>query len=135
MRSLLATADAVTVTIANQGPAPTADPFWVDAYIDPLPPPTHVNQTWDHLSDQGLVWGITTTLQAGEVLTLTVGGPFFRAYLSSISWPLPASTPVYAQVDSASAGSGHGAVLESHEIVGAAYNNISQQVIAAAADW
>jgi hypothetical protein len=42
-----------------------------------------------------------------------------------ISWPLPAGTLMYAQVDSANVGTTYGAVLESHEITGGTYNNIS----------
>jgi len=42
----------------------------------PQPPPTRVNQTWDQLGDEGLVWGVTAAalpLAPGEAITLTVG--------------------------------------------------------------
>jgi hypothetical protein len=123
-----ATTSTVTVTIANQGHGLATDDFWVDLYIDPNPPPTHVNQTWSMLSDQGLVWGVTADLQPGDILTLTVGGAYYYAPLSSVMWPVPPGTPVYVQVDSAGQGEwteSYGGVLENHEIIGAPYNNIS----------
>ncbi len=126
---LIATNNNVQVVIKNQGDAPIVGVFWVEAYIDPHPVPTGVNQTWDQLCSQGLVWGITSaalpSLVAGGTLTLTVGDAYYRENLSEISWPLPVGTPVYAQVDSADIRTTYGAVLEKHEIVGAAYNNIT----------
>jgi len=37
---------------------------------------------------------------------------------------IPAGTPIYVQVDAANANMTYGAVLEMHEIMGVAYNNI-----------
>ena len=128
--SLTATEDLFAVVIENQGNAPTANAFWVDLYIDPDPAPTAVNQIWPDLSDEGLVWGVTDSLAAGEVLTLTYTPnpadthPYFFESESNYSGSLPLGTTVYAQVDSANANTTTGAVLESHEIMGSASNNI-----------
>jgi len=130
--SIVATANAVTVTISNQGDAPItrtfSNEFWVDVYIEPDPTPTHVNQTWAHLGDQGLLWGVTQDalpLDPGETLVLTTSrdqdGAYFWPQESAITWPLPAGTEIWAQVDSAHAETEYGAVLENHEIVGAPY--------------
>jgi len=130
--SIVATADTVTVTISNQGDAPItrtfANEFWVDVYIEPDPTPTRVNQTWAHLGSQGLVWGITQDalpLDPGETLVLTTSrdhdGAYFWPQESVITWPLPAGTEIWAQVDSTHEGMEYGAVLENHEIVGAPY--------------
>jgi uncharacterized repeat protein (TIGR01451 family) len=129
--SIVATSNGVTVTISNQGDAPVTgvitDEFWVDVYIDPDSPPTGVNQTWEMLGSQGLVWGVevgTLPLEPGESRTLTVGDASFRAEKSEVSWPLSVGTPIWAQVDSANADTDYGAVLENHEIIGVVYNNI-----------
>ena len=130
--SLVATGDAVTVTISNQGAAPVTrtfeNEFWVDVYIDPDPVPTRVNQTWAHLGSQGLLWGVTQDalpLDPGETLVLTTSrdsdGAYFWPQESVITWTLPAGTEVWAQVDSAHEETDHGAVLENHEIIGAPY--------------
>ncbi|HUX77061.1 MAG TPA: FG-GAP-like repeat-containing protein [Anaerolineae bacterium] len=130
--SIVATADTVTVTISNQGDVPItrtfANEFWVDVYIEPDPTPTRVNQTWAHLGSQGLLWGITQDalpLDPGETLVLTTSrdhdGAYFWPQESVITWPLPAGTEIWAQVDSAHAETEYGGVLENHEIVGAPY--------------
>jgi hypothetical protein len=122
--------DGVTVVIANEGSGAVAAPFWVDVYLDPAPPPTAVNQTWPMLSTTGLAWGVTAPLAPGQILTLTVGGPYYRPDASSFSGLIPAGAPVYAQVDSANAGVAYGAVLETHEAAGGPYNNIIGPVAA-----
>jgi len=138
--SIGATNEQVQVVIKNQGDASVTHPFWVDAYIDPDPRPIAVNQIWNDLADQGLVWGVVadalSVLQPGGVLTLTVrrqgggtvGDPYFWAEFSEITWPLADGTPVYAQVDSANATTTYGGVLEDHEITGGAYNNVTGPV-------
>ena len=131
VQSIMATSNGVQVVIENQGNAPVTDEFWVDVYINPNPAPTAVNQIWPDLADEGLVWGVTAAalpLAPGGVLTLTVGDAYYVAEYSQIAWPLAEGTPVYAQVDSASGDTTYGAVLESHEITGGAYNNISSTV-------
>jgi hypothetical protein len=122
-----ATANNVLLVLRNVGAAPAQEWFWVDVYIDPNPPPSAVNQLWQDLASQGLVWGVTAPampLAPGAAVTLTVGDAYFWPDLSLVNWPLPAGTPVYAQVDSYNAETNYGAVLETHEIVGGPYNNI-----------
>jgi uncharacterized repeat protein (TIGR01451 family) len=126
---LAVTSNAVTVTIKNDGDAPVEDhfanEFWVDVYIDPDTPPTSINQTWQRVGDQGLVWGVTQEalpLAPGEALTLTVGGPYYYPDESVVTWPLATGTTVYAQVDSAHVETDYGAVREDHEIIGQPYD-------------
>ncbi|NJN55587.1 MAG: PKD domain-containing protein, partial [Anaerolineae bacterium] len=124
--SLTATANNVVMVVTNQGTTAVTDAFWVDVYIDPDPVPTMVNQTWPFVADEGLVWGVSgITLNPGQSLTLTMSDSYYRADLSVFSGGLSAGTPVYAQVDSARAGSDYGNVLEDHEISGGPYNNIT----------
>jgi hypothetical protein len=132
VEAMTAAPDGVQVVIRNQGNATTpANGFWVDVYLDPDPAPTAVNQLWFNVSDQGLVWGVETTLAPGEALTLTVGGPYYDATRSSVNWPLELGAPVYAQVDSAHTGIIYGGVLEQHEIRGDPYNNIDHTTVVA----
>ncbi len=123
----------VQVVIKNQGQvAVTADtPFWVDLYVNPHPVPTGANQTWDALCSEGMAWGVNGAalpLEPGEELALVHGDAYYRSDYSSFSGSFAAGVPIYVQVDSANAGTTHGAVLESHEIAGGAYNNISGPV-------
>jgi hypothetical protein len=67
-------------------------------------------------------------LESGEELTLTNGDVYYWPEYSNFSGTLSPRTPVYVQVDSANADTTYGAVLESHEIVGGTYNNISGPV-------
>jgi hypothetical protein len=129
--SLVAAVNSARVVVKNVGNAPVTDEFWVDVYVNPDAIPTAVNQTWDTLGDQGLVWGVTADalpLAPGQALTLTVGGDYYVVEYSHLSWPLPVGASVYAQADSADAATIYGAVLESHEITGQVYNNISSTV-------
>ncbi len=129
--SIIVTSNNVQVVVLNQGATPVEDEFWVDAYIDPDPVPTAVNQIWEDLCDQGIVWGVTVDalpLQAGDVLTLTVGDDYYWPDHSDVHWPLPSGTEVWAQADSAHAGTSYGGVFENHEIVGGPYNNVSGPV-------
>jgi|GEM_PF-1775746 len=138
---IVATANNIQVVIKNQGDQPVPvneeNEFWVDVYINPNPAPTAVNQSWQHLGTQGLVWGVTVdalpALTPGGVLTLTYNGPYYYPAESHIVWPLPVGTVVYAQVDSANASTTYGAVRENHELVGGPYNNILGPVLSTAA--
>jgi hypothetical protein len=132
--SLLVSANAVTVTIKNQGPQAVENlnqnEFWVDVYINPSSPPAY-NQTWEHLCSQGMAWGVTQSalpLAPGDVLTLTVGGAYYRPDKSTMTWPLQGADVVWAQVDSGNQNTTYGAVLENHEITGSPYNNVSGPV-------
>jgi hypothetical protein len=132
VEDLIITPDDVHVIIKNQGDRPVVDEFWVDVYIAPDPVPTAVNQTWQMIADEGIVWGVEADalpLQPGDALVLTIDGDYYTSTLSHVAWPLEVGTSVYAQVDSAKAGSDHGAVLENHEISGSLYNNIVETVV------
>ena len=112
------------VVIKNQGSAPSGDGFWLDIHADPDPIPTAVNPTWNYVGDEGLVWGVTTDLQPGDVLTLTASDDHYVDAYGHVAWPLAAGAPVSALVDSVSANTTHGVVLESRGITGREYKNI-----------
>ena len=59
--NVIVTSDSVQVVIENQGDAPvlSTTPFWVDLYVNPHPIPTQVNQIWNDLCSEGIVWGVT----------------------------------------------------------------------------
>jgi len=133
-----ASSNLIEVTIENQGTQATSSGFWVDFYIDPDPVPTHENQLWPALSAEGLVWGVNVSIPAGGSLTLSystaAGAPnlYYSAENSNYSGNLPVGTPVYAQVDSAHLNTSYGGVLETHEILGEPYNNVSSEYTAVA---
>lgn len=138
---IIATSNQVQVVIRNDGNASATNAFWVDAYINPHTVPTAVNQIWENMGDEGLVWGIDgdiLPILPGQVFTLTVqgtvtqtiGDEYFWAEYSHVSWTLPEGTSVYAQVDSANADTNYGNVLENHEIDGGVYNNITGPISA-----
>lgn len=130
---IVVASDQVTVTIQNIGNGPAESPFWVDFYVDPHPVPTAVNQVWyDGRSRTGVVWGIPPIVAPGEVLTLTLYDQYWSDYYSDPLTPVAAGTPLYAQVDSVNLNTNYGGVLESHEILGGAYNNIYHTVAAVA---
>ena len=122
-----ADAGTVEVVIRNRGNAPVVDAFWVDLYVNPNPAPTGVNQVWEDLASQGLVWGVeggALPLMPDDSLTLRVGDAYFWESYSRVRWPLAQGTVLYAQVDSTDADTTYGGVLENHEIQGGFYNNI-----------
>ncbi|MFH1632591.1 MAG: proprotein convertase P-domain-containing protein [Chloroflexota bacterium] len=123
---ILVTQNNVQIIIANHGNAPVADAFWVDLYIDPDPIPTAVNQTWDMLCYEGLAWGVTdvSSLIPGGTLTIDMNHPSFRPDYSLLYDDFDPAMAIYVQVDSY-ASTTYGGVLESHEVEGTAYNNIS----------
>jgi len=136
--ALSADASGVQLRIENQGDQPVNksedQEFWVDFYVAPNPAPVAVNQVWnDGRATYGIVWGVTQDalpLQPGDALTLTFstapGAPnlYYYPELSNFPALLAAGTEVYAQVDSYNALTTYGAVQETHEISGDAYNNI-----------
>lgn len=129
VESIVINRNNAQVIIKNQGNVPVTDAFWVDLYVDPHPVPTGVNQTWDDgRCGQGMVWGVVggaaLPLAPGQSITLTYNDAYYWPNYSHISWPLPEGTPVYVQVDSANTETTYGAVFESHEMHGGAYNNI-----------
>ncbi|MFN2232157.1 MAG: PKD domain-containing protein, partial [Anaerolineae bacterium] len=137
VRSLTATGNQVTLKIANQGSAAVGAAFWVDVYINPHTVPTAVNQPWYALGDEGLVWAVTGEALAGLVpggeITLSVNDAYYMPGYSSVSWPIPAGSHFYAQVDSWNGETNYGAVPETHEIMGGRYNNIGGPFVATSA--
>jgi hypothetical protein len=124
---VVATSNRVQVIVKNQGNAAVTDEFYVMAYVDPSTAPSAVNQLWWDLGDQGAFWGVTASalpLEAGDVLTLTTGDAYYWPSHSRLDAPLRPGTPIYAQADAYNGATTHGAVLERHEILGEAYNNI-----------
>jgi uncharacterized repeat protein (TIGR01451 family) len=111
--NLIATNDAVTVTITNDSDTTVTDSFWVDVYFNPSTTPD-LNQTWDTIASYGVVWGVTTFIPAGGSLTLTTGGDYYFPEYSSPT-PLPVGANVYALVDSVDYNTDYGAVRESNE--------------------
>jgi len=69
-------------------------------------------------------------LAPGARLTVTLGDAFYRPLLSNPGGTIATGTPLYAQVDSFDANSSNGAVFETHERDGTAYNNILGPVAA-----
>ena len=135
VQNIIATPNNIQVVIANLGNAPVENEFWVDVYTAPRAAPTRVNQTWDQLGSQGLVWGVTADalpIAPGGVITLTVGDAYYWPSHSQASWPLAVGTRVYAQVDSFNPATTYGAVLEDHEMIGEEYNNIGMAEVSAA---
>ena len=113
VESLVATSNAVTLTIKNQGNAPVADDFWVDVYFNPTETP-RVNKPWDTIASYGVVWGVTESIPTSGSLTLTTGGDYYFPEYSSTP-PLPVGADVYALVDSINHSTTYGNVLESNE--------------------
>ncbi len=132
VQSFAVASNDAQVVVRNQGNISITAEFWVDVYIDPSPAPSGVNQTWQDLADYGLAWKVTAdalpNLGPSGVFTLTMGDDYYRPDWSQFPRDLPAGTPVYVQVDSYSASTNYGAVLEGHELTAGAYNNISGTV-------
>ena len=111
--SVTATTNTVVIVIRNTGTADVTNPFWVDLYVDPVTTP-QVNQTWQEIASHGAAWGVTTTLQGTQALTLTVNDQFYNASQSDLVTLTP-GTPIWVQVDSVDRNSGSGSVVESDE--------------------
>jgi hypothetical protein len=69
-------------------------------------------------------------LAPGARLTVTLGDSFYRPLLSNPGGAVGVGTQLYAQVDSFNATSNNGAIFETHERDGGAYNNILGPVVA-----
>lgn len=135
VEEVIVTETDVVTCIKNVGSVASTESFWVDLYVDPVPEPTRVNQVWaDGRSQHGLVWGVTTTIAPEQLLCLTIGDAYFWPSLSDFPASLPEGTPIYVQVDSANVGTSYGAVLETHEVNGNAYNNIVGPVLSTSAN-
>ena len=103
----------ITVTVQNNGDKTVVNDFWVDVYFNPDDEPA-LNDRWDSIgSDAGAVWGVTANIGAGDSLTLTVGDAYYRADLSSSTFP--GGAKVYGLVDSVNHNTNYGNVEESNE--------------------
>ncbi len=122
--TLTATNSSITLQIQNSGNAATSGDFWVDVYFNPTQTPA-LNKAWQSIASAGAAWGVTQSLAAGEIITLTVGGTYYDASKSSSSFPSGAT--VYAYVDSINYATTYGAVLEFNE-----NNNLSGPVTSTA---
>ena len=131
IRTLAVTANDVTIVVENTGSQAVADGFWVDLYINPDPVPTGTNQTWDQLSAEGIVWGITdvTSLVPGGTLTLNLSHPSLDTGLTNFSGTFSDGMEIYVQVDSANLVRPSGGVWETHEILNGPYNNIAHVTV------
>ena len=121
--SLSSSSSGPQVVIHNAGSTPVTDPFWVDVYFNPTPAPPPLNRTWQSIAPYGAHWGVTETVDPGETLTLTLGGPY---YVDG-SGMFPAGVPVYACVDSINYATTYGNVQESSEA-----NNVFGPVVSVA---
>ncbi|MCP4994791.1 MAG: hypothetical protein GY934_13570 [Gammaproteobacteria bacterium] len=135
--NITASTNNVQITLKNQGTTPVVEGFWVDVYLDPNPVPSQVNQIWNNLASEGLVWGVEGSalpLQPGQELTLTLNDSYYWPSESNFSGTMVASTQVYAQVDSVNTNPNfsYGGVLENHEAIGQPYNNIRGPVLSTA---
>jgi hypothetical protein len=133
VESLSATSRNVELVIRNRGNSPVTDAFWVDVYINPRTPPYAVNETYDDLGDFGLAWAVQKEglrqLVPGGSLTLRMNDAFYDPDISTFPGNLQPGTPIYAQVDSFNPSTNYGTVLESHEAIGQAYDNIYGPVL------
>ncbi|WP_420641694.1 Ig-like domain-containing protein [Candidatus Leptofilum sp.] len=133
--NIIASSDLIEVVIENQGTQATSSGFWVDLYIAPDPVPTHANEIWSDVGTEGIVWGVDVAIPAGGSLTLTYSTDpgalnlYYSEANSSYGGSLPDGASVYAQVDSAHLSTTYGGVLETHEILGEPYNNVSSEFI------
>lgn len=136
VESITVNSDSAVVVIKNQGTDPVnlVNSFWVDLYVDPASMPAGPNETWDQFGLQGiawLVWSKGLPLQPGKTLTLSYcpeweeQDPFYWDEYSHFVETLNPNTRIAVQVDSAGVGKTYGEVLEDHEILDTAYNNIS----------
>lgn len=127
VQSITVSRHNATVVIENIGEAAVNDAFWIDLYIDPDPIPTAVNQTWEQLADEGLVWGITdiSALTPGGTFTVDLNHENYRPALSQFSGTFRNGMEIYVQVDSTHKLTDYGGVLETHEYTNGYYNNIS----------
>jgi uncharacterized repeat protein (TIGR01451 family) len=124
----------ITVAIQNAGNA-AAEPFWVDLYDNPDPPPTRANQPFDTLCGgapedcYGIAWYVNGGLNAGQSVMLTS----LTGHATDYSrWPgfFADAGPhaIYAFADSWNESVWYGAVLERSEGLGNRYGPVSVAV-------
>ncbi|MFD3164889.1 CSLREA domain-containing protein [Herpetosiphon sp. NSE202] len=112
------------VIVTNQGNCAANEAFWVDLYLAPNPAPSHVNQQWWDIAQQGIVWGVTQSLEPGQSISLQPYDQYYSARRSAWSNRIAAQTKLYVQADAYNAATNYGAVLEVHEALNGEYNNL-----------
>jgi hypothetical protein len=107
----------IQVTITNRGSA-TANPFWVDLYLNPSSPPTAANQTWNTRCGMppcfGIAWQVTNQLAPGQSITLSSQN-LTGDYSTWKGWFATGTTDLYVYADSYNPVVATGAVAESDE--------------------
>ena len=128
--SITTSGSAATVVVKNIGNQTSTDAFWVDLFVNPSTVPAVVNDTLEALSAEGHVWGVEDVqIAPGEMITLTSGGDHFEAVLSTFSANFQSGDTLYVHVDSADIATTFGAIEETHERIGATYNNITSYTV------
>jgi uncharacterized repeat protein (TIGR01451 family) len=125
--SLFISGNNVQITVTNQGKTAVRQSFWVDLYLAPNVVPTKVNQTLELVGGYGAVWGVENgalPIGAGESIVLTLNDIYYHPELSHLPASLSSAMPAYVQVDSANTNTSFGSIMETHEILNEAYNNI-----------
>ncbi|KPL81284.1 right-handed parallel beta-helix repeat-containing protein [Herpetosiphon geysericola] len=112
------------VIVTNQGNCAVNEAFWVDLYLAPNPAPSHVNQQWWDVAQQGIVWGVTQSLEPGQSISLQPYDQYYSTSRSAWSNRIAAQTKIYVQADAYNAATNYGAVLEVHEALNGEYNNL-----------
>jgi autotransporter family porin len=109
----------ISVTVTNQGNAPTTNAFWVDLYVNPARPPT-INTLWSDVCGItpciGVAWPVLEPLAPGQSITLTTTRTSYdhdRSYW--LGWLPSGTTQIYALADSWNTSGSSGAVYESDE--------------------
>ncbi|HEU4324766.1 MAG TPA: choice-of-anchor D domain-containing protein [Roseiflexaceae bacterium] len=109
----------VSVTVTNQGNAPTTSGFWVDLYVNPARQPT-VNTLWSDVCGitpcVGVAWPVSALLAPGQSITLTTTRTIYDPSRSFwLDWLPAGTTRIYALADNWNTSGTSGAVLESNE--------------------
>jgi hypothetical protein len=105
----------VNVVIKNAGDVAVTELFWAVLYLDPTSQ-VQINKFWYNVGcPNGIVWNVTTPIQPGQSLTLTLATAYASPYTQ---WPASFSVGahrLYAQVDAWAATGTTGLVQETNE--------------------
>jgi predicted outer membrane repeat protein len=109
----------ISVTVTNQGNAPTTSAFWVDLYVNPARPPA-VNTLWSDVCDispcVGVAWPVLSSLAPGQSITLTATRASYDQDRSFwLGWLPSGTTEIYALADSWNTSGNRGTINESDE--------------------
>ena len=107
----------IQVTVTNNGNA-SANPFWVDLYLNPSSPPTAANQIWNTRCSLkpclGMAWYVANGLEPGQSITLS-SQSLAPGYSIWEGWFAAGTTDLYVYADSYNPGVAAGAVAELNE--------------------